>query len=457
MNYTKSNTNVKIGCYKHGVFEQQPSNHLKGNGCHRCDVENRTKSKEKFINEAKLVHGDKYDYSKVNYVNSFNKIKILCPEHGEFEQQPNNHLVGKGCVLCGKIKSGNKQIKSKEDFINNANLIHDNVYNYSNVEYTGAFEKVKIVCSKHGIFEQIPNSHLRGGGCPKCALKYNKNEGELKEFIKSLGVVVSGNTKNIIKPHELDVYIPSHNLAIEFDGLYWHSELYRDKNYHLNKTLQCEKQGIRLIHIFEDEWLNKQDIVKSRLKNILGLTKDKLYARKCEIKEISSQESRVFLDTNHLQGNVNSSIRLGLFYDNELVSLMTFGSLRKSMGQKPLDGSYELLRFCNKLDTSVIGGADRLLKYFIKTYQPKEIISYADRRWSQGGLYNKLGFEFIHDSEPNYFYIIGKTREHRFKYRKDVLIKEGFDKNNTERQIMLDREIHRIYDCGTKKYSKIIN
>jgi hypothetical protein len=242
------------------------------------------------------------------------------------------------------------------------------------------------------------------------------------------------------------------NIAIEFDGLYWHSEKKVKNDYHLNKTIECEKKGIQLIHVFEDEWLYKQDIVKSRLSNILGLTPSKIYGRKTEIREVTPKDSKVFLDTNHIQGNVNSSIKLGLYYNDELVSLMTFGTLRKSMGGISKEGSYELFRFCNKLDTTVIGGADKLLKHFIKTYNPKEIISYADRRWSQGGLYEKLGFTHIHDSKPNYWYIIGTNREYRFKYRKDVLVKEGFDPSKTEHQIMLERGINRIYDCGNKKY-----
>jgi hypothetical protein len=129
---------------------------------------------------------------------------------------------------------------------------------------------------------------------------------------------------------------------------------------------------------------------------------------------------------------------------------MTFGKGRVMMGGD--SNQYELLRFCNKLNTTVIGGADKLLKHFIKTYNPKEIISYADRRWSQGDLYKKLGFTHIHDSKPNYFYIINKKREYRFKYRKDVLVKEGFDASKSEHHIMLDRGLYRIYDCGNKKY-----
>jgi hypothetical protein len=151
----------------------------------------------------------------------------------------------------------------------------------------------------------------------------------------------------------------------------------------------------------------KKDIVKSRIKNILGLTGNKIYARKCEIREVKSSESKLFLNDNHIQGNVNSKIKLGLYYNDELVSLMTFGSLRKNLNQSSIDNVYELLRFCNKLNCSVIGGADKLLKHFIKEYNPKEIISYADRRWSQGDLYSNLGFTEITKNKPNYWYIIG--------------------------------------------------
>ena len=153
-----------------------------------------------------------------------------------------------------------------------------------------------------------------------------------------------------------------------------------------------------------------------------------------------------------MQGATNSSVKLGLYLNDDLVSLMTFNKPRLGIGAS-YDG-YELSRFCNKLDTSVIGGADKLLKHFIKTYNPKEIISYADRRWSQGDLYEKLGFQETHRNKPNYWYIIGKNRKHRFNFRKELLKKDGFDtKNKTEHQIMLERGIYRIYDCGTITYS----
>jgi very-short-patch-repair endonuclease len=262
------------------------------------------------------------------------------------------------------------------------------------------------------------------------------------------------NNRTIIKPFELDIYLPDLKLAFEFNGLYWHSEVNKENNYHLNKTEECEKQGIQLIHIWEDDWLYKQDIVKSMILNKLGKTTNKIFAKKTEIKEITDNKLiREFLNKNHLQGFVGSKVKLGLFFDNELVSLMTFGNRRVAMGKKSTnEGEYELLRFCNKLNTNVIGGASRLFKYFIDNYKPNEITTYADRSHSNGKLYQTLEFEFIGKTEPNYYYIIDGIKHHRFNFRKDILIKEGYDANKTEHQIMLERKIYRIYDSGNLKY-----
>ncbi len=453
--YVNASTKVIIICPEHGEFEQFPNNHYK-NSCPMCERKSKPKyTYDIFIDKANLKHNNKYDYSLVNYVDSITKVKIICPEHGVFEQIASSHLRGKGCISCGKKNCSLKLKQNIDIFKINSNLEHNNKYDYSLVDYINSHVKVKIICPIHGEFEQRPDGHLQGVGCLKCGLSCDKSENELKDFIKSLNIEFIENTRNIISPLELDIYIPSHNLAIEYDGLYWHSELYKPSNYHLNKTLECEKQGIQLIHIFEDEWLFKQDIVKSRLMNILGLTSNKIFARKTNIKEVSSNDSKLFLNDNHIQGSSIDKFRIGLYLDDELISLMTFGKPRIALGSKSTENGYELFRFCNKLNTSVIGGADKLLKHFIKTYNPKNIISYADRRWSQGDLYEKLGFTFIHNSKPNYYYIINNKRKHRFAYRKDVLIKDGFDPNNTEHDIMLERKIYRIYDCGTITYKLI--
>jgi len=273
----------------------------------------------------------------------------------------------------------------------------------------------------------------------------------LQEFIKNnYSAKLSINKRDIITPFELDIYLPDLNLAFEFNGLYWHSEANKENNYHLNKTEECEKQGIQLIHIWEDDWLYKNEIVKSMILNKLGKTINKIYARKCGIKEIDDNKLvREFLDVNHIQGFVGSKVKIGLFYENELIGLMTFGNRRVSMGKKSTnDGEYELLRFCNKLNTNIVGGASKLFKYFIKNYSPTKIITYADRSHSQGKLYKTLEFINNGKTQQNYYYIIDGIRHNRFNHRKDLLIKQGFDDNKSEHQIMIGRKIYRIYDSG---------
>lgn len=166
--------------------------------------------------------------------------------------------------------------------------------------------------------------------------------------------------------------------------------------YHLDKTKKSLENGINLFHIWEDDWKHKKDIVKSMIVNKLGKTPNRIFARKCKVYEVKDNKLvRNFLEENHIQGFVGSKIKFGLFYNGELVSLMTFGNLRKSLGQKSKEGSYEMLRFCNKLNYNVIGGASKLLNYFIKNFKVNEIISYSDSSRSNGNLYKQLGFSLV--------------------------------------------------------------
>jgi len=244
---------------------------------------------------------------------------------------------------------------------------------------------------------------------------------------------------------ELDIVLPDHKLAIEFDGLYWHNENVVENDYHLKKTEACESLGYQLIHIFEDEWRYKKEIVQSRLKGILGKN-DKIFARKTVCKEISYKESKEFLEKSHIQGNCMSKWQYGLFAGDKLVSVMTFGKSRFADG-------FELLRFANALDTNVVGGASKLLKHFVKDHpEISKIVSYADRRWSRGNLYEKIGFKFLHKTDPSYFYRVGRVRKSRFEFQKHKLVEQGFDPSKTEHEIMKERKCPRIYDCGTLKY-----
>jgi hypothetical protein len=276
---------------------------------------------------------------------------------------------------------------------------------------------------------------------------------QLNEYIESLDVDIRYNDRSIISPYELDIFLPDYNIGIEFNGVYWHNELNKSNDYHKVKSDLCEKKGVQLIHIWEDDWLYKKDIVKSIISNKLKINQNKIYARKCIIKEIKDNEIiKDFLDINHIQGYAQSKIKLGLYHNDELVSLMTFGKSRKPLGKGKND-EWELIRFCNKLNTSITGGANKLFKYFIENYDFESLISYADRSYFNGNLYNELGFNFEKKTEPNYYYVVEGIRRYRYNYRKDILVKEGYDSNKTEHEIMLDRGIYRIYNAGNLKFT----
>jgi len=274
-------------------------------------------------------------------------------------------------------------------------------------------------------------------------------ETEVLNFVKSIydGEIIT-NSKSIINPLELDIYLPENNLAIEFNGIYWHSSKFLDKNYHLNKTLECESQGIQLLQIFENEWNEKQDIWKSVIRTKLGLIDTKIYGRKCVIKEVSNPEGKLFFDNNHLQGGLNRGKHFGLYFEDKLVTCISYGSSRFERN------STEIYRFASLLNTSVIGGFSKLMKQV-----PKPIVSYANRRWSTGNVYTKNGFEFIAETEPNYVYYKNGnvySRQRFMKHKLEGLVKTGilefYDGEFTESEIMELNGFEKIYDCGNIKY-----
>lgn len=321
-------------------------------------------------------------------------------------------------------------------------------------EYQNAHYYHNWKCLNCGyIFNTVWNNIQPGKQCPNCEYTFgkptSKMERELATFISNLGFNVYENSKRIIPPQELDLYIPELNIGIELDGLYWHSDDKKDKNYHLNKTEECEKNGIQLIHIFEDEWMFNKGIVLERLKQILGCNNNlqKINARECYIKEIDSKTKNNFLSEFHLQGKDASVIKLGSFYNDELVAVMTFSYGNISKGSRPQEGIWELNRFCTNYHYHMPGIASKLLEYFKRNYNWTKIFSYADRRWSQGNLYRKLGFEEIHKTKPNYWYISRDRRIHRFNLRKSN--NEG---NLSEQTIRRNEGYSVIWDCGNIKF-----
>lgn len=281
--------------------------------------------------------------------------------------------------------------------------------------------------------EQYSNTHTR-----------SRVEDDIYNFTNSL-VSAKHDDRLQIKPLELDIWVESKNVAIEVDGIYYHSTNNGfDKNMHLSKTLACENLGIRLIHITDWEWRNHQDICKSIISSALGIYETKIYARQCEIKEVSQNDCDNFLNINHIQGKVKATCRLGLYYKNELVQLICIGKSRFKKDE------YELLRMCTKLNTQVIGGFSKLMKY-----QPyDELISYIDISKFNGSSYMNTNWTYVNSSGPSYAYYKDNTKLNRVsaqKHKLDELLGKEYNPNETEVQNMIRCGWLQVYDCGTLK------
>ena len=458
--YLSAHEPVTIICPIHGEFTQSANNHIKKEpyGCWECGViersDTQTSNVNEFIAKAKEIHGNTYIYCDVEYVNAKTKVDIICRKHGTFEQDPDKHLNGQGCQHCGYEENSRKQRHTTEEFIEKAICAHAWKYNYKLVDYDGDAKKVKIICPEHGVFEQGAGSHIstkRKRGCPKCSHIVSKQEVEVKDFLKTFydGEIILNN-RGLLGGKEIDIYLPEAKLAIEFNGLYWHVEQQgKNRMYHLEKTEKCESKGIQLLHIFSNEWEDKRDIWESVIKVKAGHVDHKIGARKTEVRIVQTEEATRFCIANHLQGAIGASVKLGLYYSGELVSLMTFGKSRYNKKFK-----WELLRFCSRANTLVMGGASKLLKHFRQDHDGT-LITFANRRWSDGGLYKALGFKHTHNSIPNYFYTDDfKSLKSRVQFQKHKLMEklDIFDPEKSEYENCLVNGLDRIWDCGNKVY-----
>ena len=449
VNYVNSHTLVNITCKIHGGFMQSPTNHLQGKGCPKCANKNVTSGE--FIEKARKVHGNKYDYSKVNYVNNSTKVCIICPEHGEFWQTPNDHLNGCGCSICGLKLQTEKRTMTLSEFIKRARIVRGDKYDYSHVDYINATTCVDIICKKHGLFKQTPYLHLSGCNCKKCSTFISSPETEIANYIASLigEENIIKNDRNCLNGKEIDIYIPSLKIGFEYDGLYWHSEAGgKFQNYHLNKTELAESKGVRLIHIFEDEWIEHKDIVLNKIKHILNKdTSTIIGARKCEVNNITSKQAKQFLDKFHIQGFVNSTIYYGSFYNNELVGVMSF--------KKENSDEWNLTRFATNFNYRLPGLANKLFKSFIKNNSPQKVKTFLDRRWGNAvnNVYNKLNFVLDKIEKPDYSYVKGNRRYHKFGFRKQKLNKlYNLPLSMTEKEMCDKLGFERIWNCGLYKY-----
>lgn len=505
--YSKTSKKVGIICPEHGLFYQNASSHLTGCGCPLCNGGIGT-TKEKYIKKAILIHGNYYDYSKIEYINAKTKICIMCPRHGEFWQEADSHLYGKGCPKCKSSILESMVI----NILNKNKIFYQFQYKLDGMgkkSYDFYLPDTKLIIECQGEQHFVPvnfrknsdDGNVNKDFTKRVDLDYEKYNVAIKHGIKviyfTLPKLFKDKNVNINLPFYFDkkvfqhtddllLYINSLEKSAHIDNN--NNVLFRDylmnisndfifqdgafvnKNYkiyliecHSNErdTLNSisrinRKRDYDSIFIFEDEWINNKELVKNKLKHLIKMNSNlpKIGARKCTIIEINKDLERDFLNKYHIQGNGQSTVAYGAFYNDELVGVMAFKKLFKNRNE------YELTRFTTNYTYIFQGLGSKMLSHFINNYNPNSIVSFADKRWTtdkDNNLYTKLGFSLEYQTYPDYRYynetVDRYKRFHKFNFRKQILNKKyGLDLSLTETEMVKILGYDRIWDCGLLKY-----
>lgn len=434
--YLGAQRNLTLGCNNGHTWEVLATNLLSRGSRSTCNICNTGVYK-------RVVDWNTENIEKLQYYTSLSMpLASIAEKFGCSESAINN--------TCYKFGISRPKVDGTVHKLCNKLLEQDRelVSDFSDIK--GKNSKVTIKCAKgHVHVQNIYNIINDNTNCPSCFFANGTSTGEqeLISFIKKAysGNIVEHSRCLLDDDKEIDVFLPAINLAFEFNGTWFHREDKVGKVYHLNKTNQLMKNhNTQLIHIYEDEWINKKDIVKSRINSMLGRSFN-IHARKCTLKEIDFPKE--FLEENHLQGvGSPTSINYGLYYNEELVQVMTFATSRFNMSY-----DYELVRLCGLIGITIVGGASKMLKYFRRKYPNKSIISYSDRRWSTGTIYETLGFTKINTTAPGYKYYKKLKSFSRFKFQKAKLkdlFPEVYKEELSEPEILKLAGYHRVFDCG---------
>ena len=467
---SKSNKKIPFICKKGHRYINTPSDRARQPiGCPYC-AGIKAISGETDIFSVYPEYEKYWDYEKnqldIHTVTKSSSIKRwwICDYGHSYDMSPNTKFGGKsiqGCPIC----SGHRVQKGFNDLaITHPALCSE--WDYDNnskepSEYSrGSRSKVWWKCVKGHSYKMSIKSRTRPrkgnkrpSGCPICNANASRKEIEVFEYIKSIlpkAVEVFRNDKTLITPLELDIYIPSKNIAIEFNGLYWHTENQgKDRNYHKEKHDACRRKNIQLITIWEDEWDFKREIVKSMIAHKIGVdNSDKVYARKAYVVEINKDSAREFLDKNHIQGFSSGTVYYGLEHDGSLVAVSSWRKLKNTL-------------YLDRYATSctVVGGMGKLLKQakqYAKEKSMNEIVTFADKSVSDGSLYELLGFRYDGEIRPDYKYVVNGERKHKFGYRLKRFRNDTnlfYEDGLTEKQLADRNGLKRIWDCGKIRYT----
>lgn len=366
--YETSHTKVEIVCPKHGGFLQVPNSHLNGSGCPKCGVAHRASKlrsmKAEFVDKARAVHGDKYDYSAVDYYRALTKVEIVCPTHGSFLQTPASHLSGYGCVKCGLDRTIASKRIDTDAFISRVQDVHGDRYDYTKTGFTHSKSKLVVTCKVHGDFVQMANDHQQGKGCPKCATSASQPELDIISIIEAAGYKAEHRYRPAwMQGKELDIYVPALKLAIEYCGSHVHNvdrNVFgaepKHKQYHYDKWKACRDNGVTLITVYDFLWETNRDKIERMLKHKLQKADRRVYARNCEVVELDRATCWDFVKTNHIEGTgvwKYSCTYKGLTYKGELVAVM-------------VEQDKDIKRSCTLSGTAVVGGVSKLFKQFPK-------------------------------------------------------------------------------------------
>jgi hypothetical protein len=376
--------------------------------------------------------------------------KIVCQNGHEFFCRPSDFKDGHGCNVC----AGNSPI-SLETLLTCAK---EKGWALLSPECRGWDFEYEWRCDQGHIFRKHYGN--MGTGCLACSSGFHTSKGqqEIADFLKGIGVEAELNNRSVIAPYEIDIF--ANGVGIEFCGMYWHGEKFagpKARVQHLDKLMRCDNKDVRLITVFESEWIHRPEAVKGYLASVFGKAETKIGARGCEIKEVSNKCGD-FLEKYHIlgAGNMSGAILFGLEHESQTVSMISLrpsSDVRRGAAE---DGVWELTRYCLKPKVMVTGGFQRLLSHFCEKYAPKKIVTFSDRRWSAGQMYARNGFVKTGTTPPSYWYFQGNgPMQHKSRYRKDPLAKMG-GIGGTEWEMARSVKLDRVWDCGLDRWVKVL-